>query len=415
MFILFQTPLTIVVGLIFLIGTLGISGVDCYLVLRGPYLVIKHLLPPVWGVGVWGWYTTSISNPSGRKLNLEFTEDSTENLLKKIPRGRLLLSPKGSVEVAVQFLARVRGDLPLGASYYRHLSPLGFWLLTARVATNEVLKIYPNISDYIAFDPFQHRRRIFQLGEQKLNLMGEGTDFDSLRAYQPGDDYKKINFKATARIGKPTVSVFRAEQNRDVLVALDCGRQMFASIDGRPRFDRFLDAIVQLSYACQLQNDRLGLIAFDNGIRLYMPPQKRVSILKELYFLSPSHVESDFSELYKFISAHQRKRSLIIVFSEISDSIAGALAISALKRLAQKSQVILAMIDDPQILALAGSAVESEELFFDNVASFLYLKQKADLCSRLSRAGVDVVRTYSEKLNMELVNRYLRQKALRRL
>ena len=411
----FQKPLTLIMGFVFLIATLIISGADCYLVLRKPYLVIKHLLPPVWGVGIWGSYATSISNQTQRKLNLEFSEDSSERLLKKIPCTRLVINPRDSVEVTVQFLAKVRGDLPLGASYYRHFSPLGFWLLTARVTTKEVLKVYPNISDYIAFDPFQHRRRIFQLGEQKLNLMGEGTDFDSLRAYQPGDDYKKINFKATARIGKPTVSVFRAEQNRDVLVALDCGRQMFADIDGMPRFDRFLDAIVQLSYACQLQNDRLGLVAFDNSIRIYIPPRKRVSILKELYFLAPSHVESDFFQLFQFIRAHQRKRLLIIVFSEISDSLAGTVAISILNRLAQKSQVILVMIDDPEILALAGTAVESEERFFDNVASLLYLKQKADLCGRLSRAGIDVVRTYSEKLNVELVNRYLRQKALRRL
>ncbi len=403
------------IWLIFLSVGASAGIADLFLAMNGRAPIVRRIPPSVWPVYVSGIYRVQIKNCLRRALAVEYAEDSSSDLTKDLPEGKLFLGAGEEKHFQVEFEARVRGDLPLGPAYLRYLSPLRLWIVSVVENFGESLRIYPNIKDYVAFDPFQHRRRLFQMGEKRIRMQGEGTDFDSLREYLPGDDYKKLNWKATARLNRPVISVFRAEQNKEILILLDCGRQMFVEIAGRPRFEHYLDAAVRLSYAASLERDRVGLVAFANDILHYIPPRRKSEVLYDIYKLQPARVETDYLQLVTYLSGIHPRRSLVLLMTEITDSISGGNAMLAVGELAKHHQVTVVILDDPKIHALSNSVPQDEDAFLDHISALEYLRTKHLLTRELARTGVDVVRTYGEELSLELVNHYLRYKALNRL
>jgi len=374
-----------------------------------PLIVRRH--PDIWGVNLRGSYEVEMVNSLSRRLVGEFAEDWTDAFCKRIGDRHFVLPPGASRVFRVEFTARERGEMRLGPVYVRYRSPWGWWLMTRSCDRGEAIRIYPSITDYIAFEPFLHRRRWYQRGLQVLRQHGEGTDFDSLRDYHPDDAYRKVNWKATARLSRPIVTQYRAEQDREILVALDSGRNMVAPIGERSRFDLCLDAVVQVSYASRLQNDRLGLLLFDREVRFYQPPARQAEVLAALYPFQPRHQESDFLELYTFLQVRHPRRTLVFILTEIADSVSGARAMLALERMNRRHQVTVVMLDAPEAHALAEEPPKSEQELYLHTAALSYLKEKERVCRSLRRAGMEVVRTFADCLNLELVNRYLTLKA----
>jgi len=372
---------------------------------------VSREAPNIWAVDLAGEYTIIIRNRLARRLSGTVDEHSYSHFQKRFKTQAFSLARGGEARLSVSFTPAVRGEIGLGPSFLRYTSRLGLWFIARRYDARETVRVFPHISDYLSLNPFLHRQRTYRRGQHAIRMLGEGTDFDTLRDYQPGDDYGKMNWKATARTGRPIVCQYRAERDREVIVALDGGRLMFAGIHGKSRFDRCLDAVAQFSYALRLEGDRLGLVLFDREIRFYSKPTRRPDVLADLYPFYPRHTESDFVALHSFIARRHAKRSLLFVFTEISDSISGRRAIHALASLAKKHQVVIIMMDDPLLYAAAVKPLATEKDLYRHASALLYLKERKRLCERLRRSGAEVVRTFAEKLNAEVINKYSELKA----
>jgi uncharacterized protein (DUF58 family) len=372
---------------------------------------VTREIPDIWAVDYPGSYTVSVRNTAGRRISGVFDEHSFGYLRKELPPGSFVLDKGQTARFDVRFTPPVRGRISPGPALLRYSSRLGFWLVARRYDLSGEIKIYPHISDYLALDPFLHRQRAYTRGQHAIRMLGEGTEFDSLRDYQPGDDYAKVNWKATARTSRPIVSQYRAERDREIIAVIDGGRLMFAGINGKSRFDRYLDAVAQLSYALRLENDRLGLLLFDRDVRFYRQPTRKPDVLADLFPFYPRHVASDFMRMYAFLSKRHAKRAVVFAFTELTDGITGQRAYTALASLARRHKVVTIILDEPQLYETALAPVASEEQFFLHAAAVSHMKEKKTLCERMRRADVDVIRTYSDKLNADVINKYLELKA----
>lgn len=378
---------------------------------REPSPEVSREMPDIWAVDFPGTYTITIRNTLRRKLKGEFDENSYSYFRKNLPSRTFALGRGESIQAKVRFFPSARGRISAGPMFLRYQSKLGLWLLARKYELDGEVKVYPHISDYLAIDPFLHRQRAYLRGQHSIRMLGEGTDFDSLRDYLPGDDYGKVNWKATARTNRPIVSQFRAERDREIIVALDGGRLMFAGINGKTRFDRYLDAVGQLSFALRLENDRLGVLLFDREVRFFRPPTRQPDVIADLFPFHPQHVESDFMKMYAFLAARHPKRAVLFVFTELTDGITGARAMAGLAALAKKHQVVVIILDDPKLYDAGVAPVENEAGMLMHAAAVSHLRDKKELCERLRRMNVIVVRTYSDKLNAALVNKYFELKA----
>jgi uncharacterized protein (DUF58 family) len=295
------------------------------------------------------------------------------------------------------------------------LAGLGLWIVQVRFNLDQISRSYPLIEELVRGDLFAHRRRLYGIGQHQSKKFGRGTEFDQLREYSPDDEFRTINWKATARAGKPVVNQYQVEQSRDLMLLIDSGRLMHTEIGGRPRLDRYLDAAVHLAYLALNQRDRVGLMVFDNEVRRFVPPAHRPRQLDDLieavFDLEPRFVESDYGRAVTTLKTRQHKRGLVVLFTDLVDSISSKSAVAQLSRLARTHLPVICILDDPQVPALASKPALQPEDAYVKAAAERFISEKRRTLQALRSRGCLIVNTAAERLNAALVNQYLEVKA----
>ena len=136
------------------------------------------------------------------------------------------------------------------------------------------VKVYPSVQETAKFNLMARRGRLQQLGIRAARLQGAGREFESLRDYQPDDEIRRIDWKATARRGRLVSRQYEVEKSQSVIIAIDTGRTMIAEIDGVQKLDYAINAALLLAYVATLSEDRVGLLLFADSVQKYLPPKK---------------------------------------------------------------------------------------------------------------------------------------------
>jgi len=342
-------------------------------------------------------------------------EDSYPHMAKETQPRWLRLGARDSTSVPLKITINRRGEQPLGGSGLRVMAGLGLWVLQYRFNWQDKARVYPLIEELTRGDLFAHRRRLWGIGQHQSRKFGRGTEFDSLREYTPDDEFRMVNWKATAHAGRPIVNQYQVEQSRDLLLMVDCGRLMHTLIGGRPRLDRYLDAAVHLAYLALSQKDRVGLLAFDAEVRRYVAPSRRPSQLDDLidavFALEPRFTESDYSRAVTTLKSKNPKRGLVVLFTDLVDSISSRLAVANLSRLARTHLPVVVILDDPAIPALAEQPARTVEDAYIKGAAEQFISEKQRTLSMLKTRGCLIINVSAERLNTAVVNQYLEVKA----
>jgi uncharacterized protein (DUF58 family) len=143
------------------------------------------------------------------------------------------------------------------------------------------VKVYPNIQNVARYELAARKHRLAELGMVPVRQLGQGSVFESLREYVPGDDPSRIAWKATARRGRLITRNYEAERSQNVLLVIDCGRLMTTEINGLTRLDYAINASILLAHVAKRQGDYIGLLAFSDRIETYLPPIKAAPRLRE--------------------------------------------------------------------------------------------------------------------------------------
>lgn len=342
-------------------------------------------------------------------------EDSYPHIAKSAPGAWRRVRARHAARWPMQMTIERRGVQEIGGLGLRVLAGLGLWILQYRYDLRGQTRVYPLIEELTKGDLFAHRRRLYSLGQHQSRKFGRGTEFDRLREYTPDDEYRQINWKATARKGSPVVNQFQVEQSRELLLLIDCGRLMHTEIAGRPRLDRYLDAATHLAYLALSQKDRVGLIAFDAEVRCFVAPGKRPRQLDDLinamFDLQPRFVESDYALAVTTLKSRQPKRGLVVLFTDLVDSISSRNAVANLSRLARTHLPVVVILDDPAIGQLASApAAESSDVYI-KAAAEQFLAEKRRTLTHLRTRGCLIVNVAASRLNTAVVDQYLQVKA----
>src|SRR5207244_1226454 len=161
--------------------------------------------------------------------------------------------------------------------------------------------------------------RILEIGLRSAQGRGGGTEFDSLRDYSVDDEFRRIDWAATARAARPIVRTYRAERNQTVLLLLDAGRLMAGRVDDVPRLDHAMDAVMMLTAVATRLGDRAGLVAFDQRVRAVVSPghsrDQLSRVTEAMYALEPELVESDYRGAFAETLAPFRRPALLRLFT----------------------------------------------------------------------------------------------------
>ncbi len=194
----------------------------------------------------------------------------------------------------------------------------------ARCALPWSVTVYPTVPDApLRALPLQVARRRREAGLRDLRRPGEGRLFEGLREWVPGDETRIIDWKATARRGKPIARQYEDERRQQVLIVIDAGRLLTAEVDGVARLESVVTAALQLARAAVEHDDNVGLMVFADEIQRYVAPARGRralrAVLEGLARTEGRLVESDYPAAFRYLAAHNRKRALTVLFTDVID------------------------------------------------------------------------------------------------
>ncbi len=335
----------------------------------------------------------------------EFPEDGV--------RGTVGAGRRANFELHV--MPRERGLAMLGDLFVSAENAIGLirrrWIISAPVE----VRVFPDLSAVERYGELARRGRLVEAGFRRLRLRGSGGEFDSLREFGPDDEFRAINWKATARRGKLIVTQNDIERSQTVMLVLDAGRLMMPRIGTQRKFDYAVTAALSVASIAGLADDKVGLLAFAGDVLEHIGPRSGVrhasSLTRSVFDLQPRFEESDYAGAFSYLRLRQPKRSLIIFFTDMFDPVASATVLANVAVLTPRHLVICVLLNDEAVeKALAGVPETVDEAYRAGVAATL-LAERRKAAAILAQRGVAVIDVPAAKTTIALINAYIDVKA----
>lgn len=237
---------------------------------------------------------------------------------------RRTISGNTSETVSYRLIWNRRGSFSLYFVAARFWSRLGLWRKYVKCPCFSSIQVYPNLCQLSQFNGLGRMNRLFLLGVRQIRRVGQDADFERLRDYTQDDQYKFIDWKATARRNKLIVRDFQDTRNQRVIIALDAGRMMTnRSHGGTTLFDAALNASLALSYIALKQGDEVGLIVFSKEVKRFVAPRGGISqmntLIRAVFDAFPEQVESRYDLAFEYLSSKSPKRALVVLATNVLD------------------------------------------------------------------------------------------------
>lgn len=308
-----------------------------------------------------------------------------------------------------------RGDFEFGDIFVRMVAPMGLVVRQEVIAAARPVRVFPNLRAIEEYTLMMRRSQVTRQGARKLRVGGGGREFASLRDYAPDDEYRTIDWKATARRGKVTSKTFQAERSQDVLLLIDVGRLMRQEIAHTQKLDHVVNSALMLAHVVAEADDRIGLLTFADEPREWIAPRRGKSavggILNALYAARALPVESDYRAAFQFLATRWRKRSLAVLFTDLADPESSALLLEEIAQLVRSHKVVCVVVSDPLVLEKARQIPARAADAYEKAVAEEVIADRARALALLSRRGALVVDAPPEELSLELIDRYITAKS----
>jgi uncharacterized protein (DUF58 family) len=380
---------------------------------------VTRQFPEVVGLGEDVRLAWRLENPVARHIWVEVADQLAPSLGAGQRRLAVTLPASGTAVVATTMRPARRGRFDVTELAVRVAGPLRVAARQTRLPSLHTIRVYPPFGSRDDAELRLRRARLLEVGLRSAQGRGGGTDFDSLREYTPDDESRRLDWPATARTGKPIVRTYRAERNQTVLLLVDTGRVMAGRVAGVPRLEHAVDAVMMLTTVATRLGDRVGVVAFSDEVRAVLPPSRGraqlARIAGALYDIEPELVESDYEGAFVSALGRFRRRSLLVVFTDLAEQAVRESLLPALPLVARDHLVVLAGVQDPDVLAWSRSAPSGAEDGYRAAAAVASLEERRRLVAQLRGIGVTVVDAPPGRMAPALADAYLRVKATGRL
>jgi uncharacterized protein (DUF58 family) len=362
-----------------------------------------------------------VRNRSARVARIELEEVWPDSVTPARVRIRLTVPAGGESETRYAVTPQRRGALAVAAAPLRSHGP---WGLVARQRAHMVpaseVHVYPNIKGIARYELAARRHLVGQIGIRSVRRRGEGTEIEGLRDYTPDDEYRRIDWKATARRDRPIARQLRDEQAQTVYIMIDAGRLGAVAMRGATRLDFAVNAALVLAHVATVRGDRVGVLVFDRETRRHMLPVRASRaviprIARLLYDVAPAPVESDYGRAFELLAARHRRRGLVVLLTDLLSAVASEALIAHLGRSARRHLPVCVAIDDPVMREAAAEPLHTAGDVY-RLAAAAELRHERDRALRSLRdRGVIVLDVPPENATPTVISSYLELKARRLL
>lgn len=322
---------------------------------------------------------------------------------------------KDSTTIEYKLKPKERGVYGFGN--IRTFTTVGLGMVSRRFTTKAKrdVKVYPSYLMLRQYELLAMSNNLQELGIKKIRRVGHNTDFEQIKEYVQGDDYRTINWKASARRHALMVNVYQDERSQNIYNVIDRGRVMQQAFDGMTLFDYAINASLVLSYVAIRKDDKAGLITFDERFETFVPASKQSGqmemLMDSLYGQKTSFGETDYFSLCVHVDKHINRRSLLVLYTNFSDMVSMRRQMSYLQQLARKHVVLVVFFLDKEQQEFIDSPAVDVEDYYRHVIAEKFSYEKRLIVSTLRQNGIYSLLTTPDQLSVNIINKYLELKA----
>jgi uncharacterized protein (DUF58 family) len=400
-----------------------ILGAICFLTYRfgasAEGIRIRRRMDAVLSVRARNRVMFEIENESGVAVSGQIRDEVPATFDGEGNEQRFRVNPGNKFHFEYMLVPPERGQEEIRGTFLRLDCPLGLVQKQVELETTQAVKVYPNVLALREFALLNQQGRLREVGVRISKMRGLGTEFESLREYAEGDDYRKVDWSATARRGKLIVRQYEVERNQAVMICVDCGRHMLAEVGGVRKLDLVLDAILMLIQSAIAAGDNVGFLAYGADVITYVPPKKGQRqlgvILNAMYGLVAEPLESDPVRAFGYLAARHKRRSLMVNFTGLEDRDMARDIVQSFGSMARSHLALLVNIADPRFREILRKEPESHEDLFRFASAHFLTDERRQAASMLQSSHLNVLDSEPQDLAKDLVSYYLDVKSKGRL
>lgn len=367
-----------------------------------------------------------LSNGDKNTIVLLFTNTYnfplTANVIDELPyqfqernwSRELVVEGSGQAAINYVLIPQERGEYVFGHINVFVNGPLRMVQRRFRLGEEQTVKVYPSFVQMRRYQLLAVANRLQESGVKRMRKLGHSMEFEQVKEYVRGDDYRTINWKATARKGDLMVNNFTDERSQQIYCLVDKGRVMKMPFEGMTLLDYAINASLVLSGVALQKQDKAGLVTFAQNIDAFLLADKKPTqinnILEALYKQQTAFLEPDLEKLFSVIRNRITQRSLLVLFTNIESFDSLDRILPSLKRLANYHLLMVVFFDNTEMKSLAESkAGTTEDIYIKTIAE-KYRYEKQLIVKELQKAGIVAVLSTPQNLTVNALNKYLELK-----
>jgi len=361
----------------------------------------------------------TLINSSGKTVRATLIDTIPVQLRNEPPTLAVKAAARTEATASYRICPLQRGDARLGDCYARYQSVLHIAEKWVRASLGQTVRIYPNLEEAKRHSIYLLRSRQIAMEKRHSRMRGIGREFESLREYQLGDEYRDICWTAAARRGKLVTRVYQIERSQTVWIVIDSGRLMRARVGGfsklgLSKLDHAVNSALSLAQVALYSGDRVGLVAYGRKIRQQLPAAKGSAHLRQLIdqlaLVHEEISEADHLHMAARLLTDQKRRSLVVWLTDLAETAMTPEVIEAASMMMPKHLVLFVVIGQPDLGELAARRPENETEMYQVAAAQEMVHRREMLLARLRERGALALEVNSGAVSPVLVNAYLQIK-----
>lgn len=416
-------PRFIWLAVAYLLVLLLLMIADFLLTSRPHDLEVERLHDQRLSLGADNTITILVANRSRQKVYVQIRDEYPYSFQSSHTILKGQVAPFELLEARYFLHPYQRGNYAFGDIHLRYTSCLQTFIRQARYPAQVAIKVYPNVLEVRKYDLLARRGLLHELGLRPQRILGSGTEFERLREYSTDDEYRRINWKATARRGKPIAAEYETERSQYVISLIDSGRLMRSPVpSGNPdhqenspqslaKLDYAINSALLLSYVALLKGDYVGMLTFADDVRNYLAPRRgKVQfqrMLEALYHVQFEMVEANHAQALAYLGTRHRRRSLVVMYTDLVTLDAARPMIAHMANLSRHHIPLCVMIADPHISQLRHKPLQASQAVYERAVAEMLLDERKAVCDMLNRHGVLTLDVPASQLSVSVINTYL--------
>lgn len=378
-------------------------------------LTIRREFDKRFAIGDATTVTLHIENFTSNNYHLRLKDEFPSELrLDGSREAEFTLPAQATAEFSYDLTPPKRGRYFFGQTAVRFLSRLGLVWSQGYLGATDSVKVYPNMRRAREIELKALGAQSFLAVQRRAVRRGEGREFESMRDYVLGDELRHISWTATARRSKLTTRQYQIERDQTVVIAIDGGRLMTGRIGGETKFDTAVHASLALMSACARAGDNAGLMVFGRRVKKFLPPKRGLEhidgVLEALHDLEPEMIEPSYARAFQYISSNIKKRSFVVILTDVVDKESSKELIGSLKLLRPRHLPLVATIGDRDLNVAVSSKPENiKDVFLQSAAEEIIHQRESALRTVESIGGLALDVT-TQTLGPRLLETYLKVK-----